>query len=71
MNAAYLFPVVEALVVVLEDGVALLLAGLVVGAGVDDVTCEHFLPEGEATAGTCRRGSGLVHVAFKLAMQRC
>lgn len=51
-HVPYLFPVVKALVVVLEDGVALLLAGLVIGAGIDDVACEHLLPEREATART-------------------
>lgn len=39
----------QALVVVLEGGLALLLAGDVIAGGIDDVAGEHFLPEGEAT----------------------
>jgi hypothetical protein len=46
---AHLLPVVQALVVVLEDRAALLLAGVVFSRGVDDVTGEHVLPEGEAS----------------------
>lgn len=36
-SCAHLLPVVQALVVVLEHGAALLLAGVVIGRGVDDV----------------------------------
>jgi hypothetical protein len=46
---AHLLPVVQALVVVLEHGAALLLAGVVFGGGVDDVAGEHVLPEGKAS----------------------
>jgi hypothetical protein len=46
---AHLLPVVQALVVVLEHGAALLLAGVVFGGGVDDVAGEYVLPEGEAS----------------------
>jgi hypothetical protein len=46
---AHLFPVVQALVVVLEHGAALLLAGVVFSRRVDDVAGEHVLPEGEAS----------------------
>jgi hypothetical protein len=47
--AAHLFPVVQALVVVLEHGAALLLAGVVFSRRVDDVAGEHVLPEGKAS----------------------
>ena len=50
----YLFPVVQALVVILEHRVTFLLSGFIVGAGVDDVACEYFLPEGKAAARTCK-----------------
>jgi len=46
---AHLFPVVQTLVVVLEHGAALLLAGVVFSRGVDDVAGEHVLPEGKAS----------------------
>jgi hypothetical protein len=46
---AHLFPVVQALVVVLEHGAALLLAGVVLSGSVDDVAGEHVLPEGKAS----------------------
>ena len=46
---AHLLPVVQALVVVLEHGAALLLAGVVFSRGVDDVAGEHILPEGKAS----------------------
>jgi len=52
--AAHLFLVVQALVVILEGGAALLLARVVVGVGVDDVAGEQLLPEGEAAGRTCR-----------------
>ena len=48
-SCAHLLPVVQALVVVLEDGAALLLAGVVFSGGVDDVAGEDVLPEGEAS----------------------
>lgn len=48
----YLFPVVQTLVVVFEDGGALGFARGVFGGGVDDVAGEDFLPEGEAAGGT-------------------
>ena len=40
---------VQALVVVLEHGAALLLAGVVLSGSVDDVAGEHVLPEGKAS----------------------
>lgn len=46
---AHLLPVVQALVVVLEDGAALLLAGVIFSGGVDNVAGEDVLPEGEAS----------------------
>lgn len=48
-SKAHLFPVVQALVVVLEHRAALLLARVVVSGGVDNVTGEHVLPEGIAS----------------------
>lgn len=50
-GATHLLLVVQALVVVLELGRALLLGGLVLAGGVDGVAGEHLLPEGEAPAG--------------------
>ena len=47
----YLFPVVQALVVVLEHRLALCAPGPVGVGGVDDVAGEDFLPEGEAAGG--------------------
>lgn len=47
----HLLLVVQALVVVLEGGQALLRAGQVVRVAVDDVAGEDFLPEGEAAGG--------------------
>lgn len=52
---------VQALVVVLEDGRALGFARSVFGGGVDNVACEDFLPEGEAAGGTWLSRSLLVH----------
>lgn len=46
---AHLLPVVQTLVVVLEHGTALLLAGVVFSGGVDNVAGEDVLPEGEAS----------------------
>lgn len=43
--------VMQTLVVVLKHGRALLLAGVVLGGGVDDVAGEDLLPEGKASAG--------------------
>lgn len=40
----------QALVVVLESESALLLAGIVLSGGVDDVASHDLLPEGEASA---------------------
>lgn len=47
----HLLLVVQALVVVLEDGHALCLAAVVLGVCVGHVAREDFLPEGEATRG--------------------
>jgi hypothetical protein len=41
--------VVQALVVVLEHGAALLLAGVVFSGSVDNVASEHVLPEWKAS----------------------
>jgi hypothetical protein len=46
---AHLLPVVQALVVVLEHGAALLLAGVVFSGGIDNIAGEHVLPEGKAS----------------------
>jgi hypothetical protein len=51
MSQTYLFPVVEALVVIFQSRGALLLAGLAL-AGVHDVAPENLLPEGVAAGGT-------------------
>lgn len=48
----HLLLVVQALVVILQSGQALLLAGFSL-PGVDDVAAEHFLPEVEAAGRTC------------------
>lgn len=48
---AYLFSVVQTLVVVLQCGHALLLAGLAL-TGIDDVATEDFLPETVAAGRT-------------------
>jgi hypothetical protein len=50
----HLLLVVKALVVVLQNGGALLLARVVGGVGVDDVAREDFLPEGKASARACQ-----------------
>lgn len=47
----HLLLVVQALVVILENRGALLLARVVFGRGVDDVAGEDVLPERKATAG--------------------
>lgn len=65
-GSSYLFAMVETLVVVLEQRGALLLAGCVVGVGVDDVAGQHLLPEGKATTGTCQRDGLLVIGALGL-----
>ena len=44
---------VQALVVVLENGHAFCLAAVVLGVRVSHVACEDFLPEGEAARGAC------------------
>jgi hypothetical protein len=53
---AYLFLVVQALVVVFKYGLAFCGAAVVVGGCVGDVTCEDFLPEGEAAGWAWRVG---------------
>jgi len=50
---SHLLLVVQALVVVLEDGLALYFAPVVFGRCVGDVAGEDLLPEGEAARGTC------------------
>lgn len=45
-----LFLMMKALVVIFERQRAFLLARVVFGRCVDDVTAHHLLPEGEATA---------------------
>ena len=52
----HLFLVVEALVVVLEGGIALLRSGCVLGGRIDNVACQNLLPEGKAASGTCNIG---------------
>lgn len=52
----YLFPVVQALVVVLQWGLTLGFAGVVFGVCVDDVAGEDFLPEGKAARRSCGGG---------------
>tara|TARA_R110002003_G_scaffold1005_4_gene22004 strand:+ start:16173 stop:16562 length:390 start_codon:yes stop_codon:yes gene_type:complete len=47
---------VQALVVVFEDGLAFCFAAVVFGVGVGDVAGEDFLPEGEAARGACGVG---------------
>jgi hypothetical protein len=49
----YLFLMVQALVVVFEDGLAFCFAAVVFGVCVGDVAGEDFLPEGEAAGGAC------------------
>ena len=48
--SAYLLLVVKALVVILENETALLLAGIVSGRGVDNIASHNLLPEGKAAA---------------------
>jgi hypothetical protein len=52
----YFFPMVQALVVVFENGLAFCFAAVVFGVGVGDVAGEDFLPEGEAARGACGVG---------------
>lgn len=49
----YLFLVVQALIVVLENGLAFRFAAVVFGGRVCDVASEDLLPEGEAARGAC------------------
>lgn len=44
----HLFPMMQALLVILELRQTLFCAGNVLGGRVDDVAGQHFLPEGEA-----------------------
>ena len=53
VRRSYLLLVVQALVVVVKDGRAFRLSGVVVGGGVGDVAGEDFLPEREAAGGPC------------------
>lgn len=50
---AYLLPVMQTLVVVLQRLHALALPAVILGVGVDDVAAQDLLPEGVAAAGTC------------------
>ena len=52
--SVYLFPVVQALVVVLQDWLALHFTRVVFRVCVYDVAGENLLPEGKAARGTCR-----------------
>ncbi len=52
-RAAHLFPVVQAFVVVLHGGDALLLARLVFVGTVDHIAGEQLLPEWEAPGRAC------------------
>lgn len=54
-GAAHLFAVVQALVVILHGGNALLLARVVVVGAVDHIAREQLLPEGEAPGRACGR----------------
>ena len=47
---AYLLLVVKALIVILEDETALLLAGVVSCSGIDNIASHNLLPEGKAAA---------------------
>ena len=51
--AAYLFSVVQTLVVILQCGKTLLLAGFTV-AGIHNIATENLLPEGKAAGRTWR-----------------
>jgi hypothetical protein len=53
---AYLFLVVQALVVIFKYGLAFCGAAVVVGGCIGDVACEDFLPEGEAAGWAWRVG---------------
>lgn len=55
--STHLLLVVQALVVVLENGHALCLAAVVLGVCVGHVAREDFLPEGEAARGACAGSS--------------
>jgi hypothetical protein len=59
----HLLLVVQALVVVLEHGLALYLAGVALRGGVCDVAGEDFLPEGEAAGGAWESVSGRLGLA--------
>ena len=52
--SSYLFPVVQALVVIFQHGLALGLALVVLGVGIYNIAGEDFLPEGKAARGTWR-----------------
>ena len=52
---AYFFLVMQALIVVFEDGLAFCFAAVVFGVCVGHVACEDFLPEGEAAGWACDR----------------
>ena len=60
---------VQALVVVLEDGAALLLARVVFSGCVDDVAGEDLLPEGKASAGTCKCARPKVQSAIDISSE--
>jgi hypothetical protein len=49
----YLLLVVQALVVIFENGLAFRCAAVVFGICVGHVACEDFLPEGEAAPWAC------------------
>ena len=42
----------QALIIILQRGRALCRPGDIVFAGVNDVACQHLLPEGETARGT-------------------
>jgi hypothetical protein len=50
LNPQYLFLVMQALVIVFENGLAFRGSAIVFGGCVGYVACEDFLPEGEAAA---------------------
>jgi hypothetical protein len=49
----YLLLVVQALIVIFENGLAFRCAAVVFGVCVGHVACEDFLPEGEAAPWAC------------------
>lgn len=53
VGSAYLFPMMQTLIVVFQRRHALALPGVVFGIGVDHITCQHLLPEGVAAGGAC------------------